>query len=88
VEEDFVFQAFKEFGSEVWVALRDGGKEHTEEAEEGDEVSIYKLIAGGMGRASDTAGWQKREAHVTVADGFEDKWVGGTPPVAGGGGGG
>ncbi len=84
VEEDFVFQAFKEFGSEVWVALRDGGKGHTEEAVDGDEVSIYKLTAGGMGRASDTAGWQKREAHVTVAEGFEDVWVGGEAPAGGG----
>lgn len=88
VSEDFLYQAMKEFGSELIFAFRDGGKAHTEDAEDGDEISIYKCTAGGMGRATDTQGWQKRVAHVTVQDAWEDKWVGGTPPVAGGGGGG
>lgn len=74
-EEDFLFQALKDFGSEVIVALRDGGKPYDEDAEDGDEVSIYVLTAGGMGRSTDTGGYQKREAHVTVTRAFEDVLV-------------
>lgn len=73
--EDFFFQALKEFGSEVIVAYRDGGKPYNAEAEDGDEVSIYVLTAGGMGRATDTGGYTKRTAHVTVTRAFEDVLV-------------
>lgn len=78
--EDFLFQAVKEFGSVIWVAFRDGGKEHDQAASDGDEVSIYELTAGGMGRATDTGGYQKRQAHFTVTDAYEDVYVGGTVP--------
>jgi len=81
-EEDFFFQALKDFGSEVHVAVREGGKGHKDPIVEGDEVSIYTLIAGGMGRSTDGAGYTKRVAHVTVAAGWEDKTV-----ASGGGGG-
>ena len=70
--EDFFFQAVKEFGSEVIVALRDGGKAHTEDAEAGDEVSIYKLVAGGMGRSTDGGGYSKRVADFSVVEAHED----------------
>lgn len=83
VEEDFLFQALKEFGSTVVLALRDGGKEHDKEAEDGDEVSFYEVTSGGMGRPTDTTGWQKREAHLTVNRAAEDKWVGGVAPDEG-----
>lgn len=73
--EDFFFQAVKEFGSEVIVAFRDGGKEHTEPAAEGDEVSIYRLVAGGMGRSTDTGGYSKRVADFSVTEAHEDKLV-------------
>lgn len=81
VEEDFLFQAMKEFGSELVFAFRDGGKPCEEDAVDGDEVSIYEVTVGGMGRATDTTGWQKRTAFLTVNRAWEDKWVGGTPPV-------
>ena len=74
-EEDFFFQALKDFGSEVHVAVREGGKGYKDPIVEGDEVSIYTLIAGGMGRSTDGAGYTKRVAHVTVAAGWEDKLV-------------
>ena len=75
-EEDFFFQAAKEFGSELIVAYRDGGKKYDADAEDGDEVSIYVLTAGGMGRATDTGGYTKRVAHFTVTRAFEDVLVG------------
>lgn len=83
VESDFFFQAVKEFGTEFWVAVRDGGKDPRKfpDAVEGDEVSIYKLISGGAGRATDRSGYQKRQIHVTVADAYEDLWVDETAPV-------
>ncbi|HEY4536435.1 MAG TPA: hypothetical protein VIG71_10790 [Enteractinococcus sp.] len=83
VEDDFFFQAVKEFGTEFWVAVRDGGKDPREfpDAVEGDEVSIYKLISGGAGRAADRAGYQKRQIHVTVSDAYEDLWVDEAAPV-------
>lgn len=86
VESDFFFQAVKEFGSTIWIAVRDGGKDPRKEpdAEDGDEVSIYELISGGAGRASDRSGYQKRVIHVEVSDAYEDKWVGGEPPAASG----
>ncbi|HLS02592.1 MAG TPA: hypothetical protein VK054_11545 [Beutenbergiaceae bacterium] len=70
--EDFFFQAVKEFGSEVVVALRDGGKAHTEDADAGDEVSLYRLISGGMGRSTDGGGYSKRVADFSVVEGHED----------------
>ena len=71
-EEDFLFQAVKEFGSEIVVAYRQGGKEHTEPAEAGDEWSFYKLVAGGMGRSTETGGYSKRVAHLSVTEAHED----------------
>ena len=84
VESDFFFQAVKEFGSEVVVAVRDGGKDPRKfpEAVAGDEISVYSLISGGAGRAADRTGYQKRLIHVTVQDAYEDKWVGGEAPAA------
>src|SRR5699024_2723354 len=79
-EEDFLFQALKDFGSEVILALRDGGKMYDADAESGDEVSIYVLTAGGMGRSTDTGGYQKRVAHVTVTRAFEDVIVASETP--------
>lgn len=89
VESDFFFQAVKEFGTEFWIAVRDGGKDPRIEPDvvEGDEVSIYHLISGGAGRAADRAGYQKRQIHATVADAYEDLWVDGTAPVPSGSGG-
>lgn len=71
-EEDFLFQALKDFGSEVHVAVREGGKGYEDPIEAGDEVSIYTLVAGGMGRSTDAGGYSKRVAHVTVSAGWED----------------
>src|SRR5690625_723071 len=48
-EEDFFFQALKDFGSEVHVAVREGGKGHKDQLVEGGEVVIYTMIAGGLG---------------------------------------
>lgn len=76
-EEDFFFQALKEFGSEVPVAVRDGGKTHDQPPEAGDEWSFYKLISGGMGRATDAAGYSKRVAHVSVVEAEEDVTISG-----------
>lgn len=76
---DFLFDALREFGSEVILAYRDGGKKHTEQADEDDEVSIYKVISGGMGRATDRSGYSKRVAHISVVQAWEDvKVVSGT----------
>lgn len=84
VESDFFFQAVKEFGSVIWIAVRDGGKDPRLEpdAEDGDEISIYEITSGGAGRASDRSGYQKRVIHAEVSDAYEDKWVGGEPPTA------
>lgn len=70
--DDFFFDALREFGSEVILAYRDGGKKHTEDAAEDDEISIYKVISGGMGRATDRSGYSKRVAHVSVTEAWED----------------
>ena len=75
-EEDFFFQAVKEFGSEIVIAYRQGGKEHTDPPEAGDEWSFYKLIAGGMGRSTETGGYSKRVAHLTVTEAHEDITLG------------
>ena len=71
-EEDFFFQAVKDFGSEIVVAYREGGKEHTEPPASGDEWSFYKLVAGGMGRATERSGYSKRVAHLSVVEAYED----------------
>lgn len=71
-EEDFFFQALKEFGAEIPVAVREGGKTHDQPPAAGDEWSFYKLVAGGMGRSTDGEGYTKRVAHVSVSDAYED----------------
>jgi len=76
-EEDFFFQALKEFGAEVPVAIREGGKTHEQPPEAGDEWSFYKLVSGGMGRATDGEGYTKRVAHVSVSDAAEDVVISG-----------
>lgn len=71
-EEDFFFQALKEFGSEVPVAYREGGKDPEQPPAEGDEWSFYKLMSGGMGRSTERTGYTKRVANVTIIDAVED----------------
>lgn len=71
-EEDFFFQAHKDFGSELYLAYREGGKTHDQEPAAGDEWSFYKITAGGMGRNSERDGYSKRVAHVSVAEAVED----------------
>ena len=83
VADDAFYQAAKELGSELWIAVRDGGKNPLidPDAEEGDEVSIYRVLFGQAGRSSDRAGYQKRQLYPFVQEAFEDVWVGGTEPV-------
>lgn len=81
IEEDWLFQAVKEFGSVIIAAIRDG-KDHDEEYEDGDEYSLYEITVGGAGREADRAGYIKRPLHISVRALAEDRWVGGTPPAA------
>lgn len=83
VEDDFFFQLAKEFGATYWIAVRDGGKDPRIDpnAEEGDEVSVYEIMSGGAGRASDRSGYQKNVLHSFVQQAYEYGWVGGTAPT-------
>lgn len=81
VEGDQLAQRFKEFGASVVVAYRAGGKDHTQPAAEGDEISVYELISGQLGGATDRAGWSKRPVQASVARAMQDVWVGGSAPT-------